>query len=358
MKRPYIFEGEEITLDLWSRLRTDPRPIVLYGMGNGADKLIARLASIGREPSDFFASDSFVRGQSFHGKRVLSYSEMCARYPDPIILVSFATSLPEVMETICAMSERHSLYLPDMPVSGEDYFDLPFFLANKEAIRETAACLADDASRALLDSMLRYKLTGEIAYLLEGVNEDTSFLHPERYRTMLDGGAYTGDTASRALDLSPSLAEILAIEPDPKNYKRLARYAAGESRARITPLHAALGDRCGSVCFQVSGNRNATVGVGSYGARSEEVPSVTIDSLGFLPDYVKLDVEGEEHAALMGGVETLRRCRPELLVSLYHRSEDIFRLPPLVWELLGTCRLYLRRKPCFPAWELNLYAIC
>ena len=30
----------DITQDLWSRLCGDSRPVVIYGMGNGADKVI------------------------------------------------------------------------------------------------------------------------------------------------------------------------------------------------------------------------------------------------------------------------------------------------------------------------------
>ena len=62
--------------DLWRYLADQKeKAIVMYGMGNGADKILAVCERYGIEVSDFFASDGFVRGHSFHGKRVLSYSE-------------------------------------------------------------------------------------------------------------------------------------------------------------------------------------------------------------------------------------------------------------------------------------------
>ncbi|HCA56163.1 MAG TPA: FkbM family methyltransferase, partial [Ruminococcaceae bacterium] len=42
--------------------------------------------------------------------------------------------------------------------------------------------------------------------------------------------------------------------------------------------------------------------------------------------------------------------------ALYHRSEDIFKLPLLLKEINPSYRLYLRQHPHIPAWDLNLYA--
>ena len=62
--------------DLWGYLSSTHKKIVMYGMGNGADKILAVCDTYGIEICDFFASDGFVRGHSFHGKLVLSYSDI------------------------------------------------------------------------------------------------------------------------------------------------------------------------------------------------------------------------------------------------------------------------------------------
>ena len=91
--------------DLWHYLKSQAdsgRPILLYGMGNGADKIIAVCEAYGIPVADFFASDGFVRGHSFHGKVVLSFSQACEKYgaENMIVLLSFASSRPDVLETI------------------------------------------------------------------------------------------------------------------------------------------------------------------------------------------------------------------------------------------------------------------
>ena len=58
-----------IDRDLWEYLAATDKTVVMYGMGNGADKILAVCAEKGIVVSDFFASDGFVRGHFFHGKR-------------------------------------------------------------------------------------------------------------------------------------------------------------------------------------------------------------------------------------------------------------------------------------------------
>ena len=47
--------------DLWTYLKSAEKPIVMYGMGNGADKIISVLEACGIEVDDFFASEETYR---------------------------------------------------------------------------------------------------------------------------------------------------------------------------------------------------------------------------------------------------------------------------------------------------------
>lgn len=66
--------------DIWQYLRSADRPIVMYGTGNGADKIFDVLDSLGIEVKDIFASDGFIRNRTFHGKKVISYSDILKKY--------------------------------------------------------------------------------------------------------------------------------------------------------------------------------------------------------------------------------------------------------------------------------------
>lgn len=355
-----LWEEENPAQDVWERLSVDPHPILIYGMGNGAEKLTAELAARSIPVSGYFASDGFVRGQSFLGQRVLTREEAFSRYPDATVLLAFASRLPEVLRMLDSMAAEHRLLMPDLPVAGEAFFTRQFLLSHRLEFREAALLFSDDRSRALLDAVLRYKLTGEISYLRGtgcGKEEQFSFLSPGRFRRALDGGAYTGDTAREMLQFAPALTAITAVEPDSRNFRRLCRYTAEEGEGRVIPLHALLSDHIGQETIFASGNRNTAAGNASHQHCTEEVPCVTVDSIAGGIDFIKLDVEGAESKALLGARETILRDRPSLSVSVYHRSEDLFALPLLLRDLCKSYRFCLRREECLPAWEINLLAV-
>lgn len=356
-----------IKADLWHYLQGVGRPIVMYGMGNGADKILRVCERYGIEVADFFASDGFVRGHSFHGKVVLSYSAMKEKYvgQNPIILLSFASSRPEVLELFRRVGAEFEFYAPDVPVFGDVLFNMEFFEANRARFEAVYASLADEESRRIYENVISYKLSGDISYLWDSESERgevfEGILRSSEIGSYLDLGAYNGDTVRELIAVAPSLTRVTALEPDARTFRKLTEYAGGVSGIDIRCVNAGAWSECGTLSFDASGNRNS--GISSVpahaGARLSEVEVVSVDSLlsGEGVDYIKYDVEGSERQALLGSAETIRRYSPRLLVSLYHRSEDLFDLPELVHELCGEYSLYLRRFPYIPAWDLNLYAV-
>jgi FkbM family methyltransferase len=316
---------------------------------------------------DVFASDGFVRGHAFHGKQVLTYSEACARYPgERIVLLSFASSRPDVLETIDRVAASSELYVPDVPVSGSTLFDATFYDAHRDELDAARALLSDEESRAVFDDVVTYKITGDPKILRrrESTPEQVfrSLLHPQSYRAYADLGAYNGDSIRALLPYAPELREVLALEPDARNFRKLDAYAASEERCHVRAVHAAAWCESTTLAFDSSGNRNAAIGGNGLQSAKKTVPvdARPLDALwdpALHLDYLKYDVEGAEAEALQGSAETIRLHRPEILLSLYHRSEDLYALPLLARSLYGPCRMYLRRFPYLPAWDLNLYVL-
>ncbi len=349
--------------DIWQYLAECGKKIVMYGMGNGADKILGICEKKGIEICEFFASDGFVRGHSFHGKTVLTYSEIKEKYSDFIVLLSFATSLPDVLEKIDKIACETELLVPDVPVFGETLFDMDFCKSHLSEIEEVYGLFEDERSKEIFKSVINAKLTGKTDYLNESVCEKNEvyeqILRPQGYTAYADLGAYNGDTIRELAEHATNLKNVFALEPDRRTFKKLSAYAEAEQRFELFCHNCAAWNRSETLYFDGSGNRNSNILGNSAtlsGKKPIEIEAKALDEIlcGKKVDYIKYDVEGSEKEALYGSKETIKNYSPDLLVSLYHRSEDIFTLPKLVREL-GDYKLYLRRFRYYPAWDLNLY---
>ncbi len=350
--------------DIWQYLAESNKKIVMYGMGNGADKILNICKDKGIEISDFFASDGFVRGHSFHGKTVLTYSEIKEKYSDFIVLLSFATSLSDVLSKIDEIGKESELLVPDVPVFGNTLFDMNFC---KDHIREIEECFdlfSDERSKEVYKATINAKLTGKTEFLNASIDTKESvyneILNCESYHSYADLGAYNGDTIRELSEYASHLEKVHALEPDKRTFKKLTNYASSETRFNVICHNTAAWNSNETLYFDGSGNRNSNISADSEtlsGKKPIEISACTLDSIlsGERVDYIKYDVEGSEKEALCGSSETIQKFHPDLLVSLYHRSEDIFTLPKLVKEM-GYNKLYLRRFRYYPAWDLNLYA--
>lgn len=344
---------------LWRRLAVMEKPLVLYGMGDGADKLIARLEKLGRRPDGVFASDEFVRGQSFRGYRVLTLAEAEQQFGDMCVLVCFGTEQADVLARIYDISERHELYAPHLPLFGDAIFDEDFVERYREDLQAVEALWADEKSRAVYRNYLAYMWTGRVE-LLRAVETPRRAAWQElglgSDEVFWDLGAYDGDTVAEFRDLVGEYRQIAAVEPDAKNCQKLM--AALEGLANVSVYPYAVWSKSGEIDFAGKAGRNSAVA--EAGARRLQiVPTVSLDDLaaetGVLPTFIKFDVEGAEEQTILGAGRVLAG-RPKLALSAYHRTEDIVRLPLLLKQSAADYHLLLRHHPYVPGWETNIYA--
>lgn len=359
---------DEINTDLWKYLSGCGKQVVLYGMGDGAEKIKAVLDERGIGVADVMASDDFVRGQSFLGYRVKKLSEIEEEHGnDFVILVCFGTQLPEVAEHIYEISERHELYAPNVPVVGEGVFDLEYAKANKADLEKVYKLLADEQSRKVFENVIRYKLSGDIKYLREcetPAEEKFDLLNIGTEEIVVDLGAYDGDTLVEFLNgTSMQFTKLYAMEPDSRNYRKLKRRLYMIGSALLEAYNVGAWDEDTTITFNMRAGRSSSAvsgaGVSKRAARYRDIKMMKTDTMlrGEPATYIKIDVEGAEENALRGARETIAACRPKLNVAVYHRNEDMFRLPLMIAGLNKKYRFYLRHHPYIPDWDTNLYCV-
>jgi len=255
-----------------------------------------------------------------------------------------------------------------------------FFTKRADAFFAARNLLADDESRSLFDQLILYKALGhqhvrlpfntpesrgyrnvtaqwEIGNAADGLTRfavpaeggsirmecwhgnvaanviwrqywferDGHLIMPTTGDHAIDAGACFGDTTLCFASSVGDSGHVYAFDPIPKHCAIARRNVSANpmlaERIRLFPF--GLSDSNGT------GDGRVRVDRIDPGARLEgDLPTRTIDDLD-LPrvDFIKMDIEGSELAALKGGEQSLRRWKPKLAISLYHRPEDFFAIP-------------------------------
>lgn len=347
--------------DLWNYLKEEygkGRPIALYGTGDGADKICARLDSDGICASAVFASSGFVRDRYFRDMKVESFDSVMSRVNDPIVLVCFGSSRPDVIALIDEVSSAAETYAPDVPVCGGDVFDGSFYEKHKDEIDKVSELLSDDMSRTCLDNIVQARLSGDIGYLHAAEcspNDIYDLVDLPDNAVFFDLGAYTGDTVKEFTELYPSIKHVVAVEPEPRNFRKLEALAGSDDLTcrDVRTLRALISDVCCNSHILPSARGRGTR------EKGEGIPTkaLTVDQIvrdtGLIPDLIKYDVEGNEIKGILGAAETIREHKPLLKIACYHKSADIFEIPKEVLKIRPDYKVYLRHLPSIPGWDTD-----
>jgi FkbM family methyltransferase len=147
-------------------------------------------------------------------------------------------------------------------------------------------------------------------------------LHLKDQIVMVDLGAHIGKYTVYFAKLFKSL-RIIAVEPAPTNFIMLRKAIEANHLENVTPLRIACTDIDGETQLYISFKS----GVHSLVKRSGAVTSImvkgqSLDNLvGELRlesvDIIKIDVEGAEYKVLKGGLNTIRKHKPVILIEIW-----------------------------------------
>ncbi len=207
----------------------------------------------------------------------------------------------------------------------------------------------DDESRAAHLQFLAWRVLREEWHFAEApVRIDDRYFIGPVLRALgdreyfLDAGAYHGEVFKRWLQLVDGrFGAILAVESDRHNVAHLHDMIAAmpaETASRITVEECALAADAGIRPFAHGMGLASRLMPEADG----EANTCRLDDLGFPLTFGKIHLEGGELDALKGGMETLRRQRPLLAITVYHNRDGLWRTPAFLMEVLPGYRFLMR----------------
>lgn len=351
-----MFENILNEVSSWEFLKSTPLPIAVYGTGNGADRVFDEFERLGITASAVVASDGFVRKRTFRGFDVKSVSQLENEIGDFVIALAFASPLPEVIENIKALSLKHKVIMPSVPVYESGIFNKEFLKLHLNEIEKAYTLLADEQSKKVFENIIRFQITGKLNYCFECESDKA-----EAYKifdlsdneSFLDLGAYRGDTIDEFLHYVNNYEKIVAVEPDKRTYKKLENHCENIENC-ITLNNAIWNENC---TLHFDGNKGRGASAKDTGV---EISAISVDWLtekyGEFT-YINIDVEGAEKEMLEGAEKSLKQHKSKLCMAAYHRSQDIFALVNQINEINSEYKIYLRHHPHISLWDTNIYCI-
>ena len=139
----------------------------------------------------------------------------------------------------------------------------------------------------------------------------------------LDIGANYGRYTFIAASFAKPGNRVVSIEADPYQYYILKRNLRLNGFGSIVNAYnRAAWDEDSSIPFYVSaGGRSSAASEWGSNPKVVEVAATPVDkicnSIGFVPDVVKIDIEGAEYRCLVGMSSILEKAHPKLLLELH-----------------------------------------
>lgn len=340
---------------------------VLFGAGRLGRAAITGLRKAGVEPLAFADNSSKLWGQTIDGIKVYSPQEAKEVFGNKaLFVITVYTSTPvrrqleELGVTFISFAELSWKYpqalLPHYAT------DLPHSIFSQaESVSKAFEIWQDEISQREFLAQITWRVSLNPKVLPKSLHPQEMYFQKDLFSilpgdVLVDCGSFDGDTIRELRNQEIDYRQLFAIEPDPINYQNLTSFISTlpeNLRDKISTCNNAVGASREHVHFEATGTAGTTMDTGSY-----EVESIPLDELlaNAQPTYIKMDIEGAEYQALLGGRKTIEKYRPILAICLYHHQEDLWRIPLLIQTMSDKYHLYLRRYSD-ECWEQVCYAI-
>ncbi len=161
--------------------------------------------------------------------------------------------------------------------------------------------------------------------------------------TVLDLGAHKGFMTLAASRLVGPEGTVVSVEPGTSNLWFLRRHVRWNRADNVRIVEAAVGETSGTVAFGGRGDSLAyQVGTGDEEVPLRSIPHILQEGDAQPPSLIKMDIEGQELAALKGAGEALTD-QAALIISVHSR------------ELYDGCAELLEARgfTLLPSWEIQ-----
>ena len=297
------------------------------------------------------------------GVSIISLDDFDAKTEDALVLVCCDERSHMMMVDKLRRHgvEEDSIVIPRIAFMDPEK-DSKFIRDNMHLLTSLSEMLADDTSRLVLRNVIEYKLTHDQS-LLENIADKVNPRYYDEHvlggigkGVIIDCGSYIGDSLDGYVDYSGAeFKGALCCEANSSNIERLTEHIRERNYKNVEIVDRAIWKSDGLVRFHPAGEKSGYISEDGV----IELNSTTVDILAHNRriDFIKIEVDGAEYEALLGAMDTIISQHPVIAISVYHKPEDIIRIPLMLKSLRIDYRLYLRFYGCTTLTDIVCYAV-
>ena len=330
-------------------LKKSDLPVVLYGASiDVADQIAKKLAinNISIKIVAFDDNSPLMTSATVFLKDTgtIRVEELDKKIPSYNVILGFVKAYGNIEGISSKFRNARSVsYLSE--IFDMEIITQSFILENKDYLEEFYENLSDQHSKDSFVAYLMSKTRQDMKYLPPIFDKIQYFPHGifelTNNESYFDCGAFVGDTIAEFLKASGgAYNRIWAAEPDGSNYKKLMQYVEDEKLTNVYVVNKGIYGYAGKLPFQEEGSMLSMISEDS----DNYIEVDTIDNIagGNPVSYIKLDVEGAELMALKGAEQTIRKYKPILGISIYHKERDLIDIPKYVKDIVPEYKFYFR----------------
>lgn len=281
------------------------KKVIIYGAGANLDFTMFLCDREGIKIQYICDKDKLKQKQKYGTIEVISPENLVEQHLDATIIVSTTTYVKEVVEFL------DEFYKKDQIICWE-----------KEVLERI--------KKQYFDSIIKFQ-------------KDEIFI---------DGGCYDFETCKMLLEKCEPY-RIYAFEPDKYNLEKVKSEIKLLGLKNVEIINSGLWDCEKTLYFSSKGTIMSRVDENG----EDQIHVVSIDErIKDNVTFIKMDIEGSELKALKGAEKTIKKYKPKLAISIYHKLDDIVTIPDFIHSIVPEYKFYLRHYSLCES-ETVLYAI-
>lgn len=327
-------------------LKKENLPIFIWGSGNLGRIAFRKLVQEGVPCVGYVVDNAFADDV---GERVYRKEELLGKFKEYVLVKGFENAYAMRDSDIFSMWPGcKGIYMIVDVAEPDDVESITeeYYLENRDSFQEVRDNLADDFSKESFDAFLDVKMHKKVEPILPYVVRPQYFFYPAPWGgcqddVLFNAGAYTGGTLLDFVKAwNGQYGGIITCEPDPDNYEKLLQTIREHALKNVTAYQVGLYSEKTTLRFSASGSEGTKITTNG----EVELPVDSIDNLvgESHVSIINMDIEGAELDALKGGKRTITRCRPILMISAYHKKDDLFQLYRFLDDAFNGYRYYFR----------------